>query len=54
MTAHDHDHEPDDVAAQLVDGWTTELHETRPRSGDHHHGSHHQFDIVIRLRKDAK
>ncbi len=43
--------QPPDVLAHLGDGWTIEVNETRPRPGDHHHGSHHTHDVVVRARK---
>ncbi|MEM7285776.1 MAG: class I SAM-dependent methyltransferase [Actinomycetota bacterium] len=43
--------QPWDVEPLLTDGWTVEVSETRPRPGDHHHGSHHVDDVVIRARR---
>lgn len=43
--------QPWDVEPHLGDGWTIEASETRPRPGDHHHGSHHVNDVVIRARR---
>lgn len=43
--------QPWDVEPLLGDGWTVEVSETRPRPGDHHHGSHHVDDVVIRARR---
>ena len=43
--------QPWDVEPRLGDGWTVEVSETRARPGDHHHGSHHTEDVVIRARR---
>jgi SAM-dependent methyltransferase len=43
--------QPADIAADLGEGWTIETHETRPRPGDHHHGSPHTHDVVVRARR---
>ena len=45
--------QPDDIAAALDDRWTVETLETRPRPGDHHAGSPHSHDVVLRARKSA-
>ena len=43
--------QPDDLAHELQDGWIVETHETRPRPGEHHAGSPHSHDVVLRARK---
>lgn len=43
--------QPWDVEPLLGDGWVVEVSETRPRPGDHHHGSHHVEDVVIKARR---
>ena len=43
--------QPWDVEPLLGDSWTVEVSETRPRPGDHHHGSLHVEDVVIRARR---
>ncbi len=43
--------QPDDLVDDLGDGWAVECHETRPRPGDHHHGSHHTHDVILRARR---
>ena len=43
--------QPWDVEPLLGEGWTVEVSETRPRPGDHHHGSHHVDDVVIKARR---
>ncbi|MEM7094106.1 MAG: class I SAM-dependent methyltransferase [Actinomycetota bacterium] len=43
--------QPADIAATLDDQWEVELHETRPRPGDHHHDSPHSHDVIVRARR---
>ncbi len=43
--------QPWDIEPRLGDGWTVEVSETRARPGDHHHGSRHTEDVVIRARR---
>ncbi|HEV7652775.1 MAG TPA: methyltransferase domain-containing protein [Actinophytocola sp.] len=62
--AHQHHHEnpefdpadffrPDEVADLLGEGWTTEVHETRPRVSPAPPGSGHVNDVVLRARRTA-
>ena len=43
--------QPADIAPALGEGWSVEVHETRPRPGEHHEGSPHSHDVVVRARK---
>ena len=45
--------QPRDLPGRLGDAWTIEVHEHRPRVGDHHHGSPHTEDVVVRARLRA-
>lgn len=46
--------QPDDLAAELDANWTVEVHETRPRPGEHHAGSPHSHDVILRARKSQR
>ncbi|MEM7142686.1 MAG: methyltransferase domain-containing protein [Actinomycetota bacterium] len=43
--------QPADIAPRLGDGWTVEVHEERPRPGDHHHGGHFVDDVILRASR---
>ncbi len=43
--------QPWDIEPLLGQGWTVEVSETRARPGDHHHGSHHVEDVILRARR---
>lgn len=44
--------QPWDLTPRLeVSDWVIEISETRQRPGDHHHGSHHRDDVVLRAGK---
>ncbi len=45
----------EDVAGRLGTEWTIEVHEVRPRPGDHHQhsGAHHMDDVIVRARKPS-
>ena len=42
-----------DIAPAIDPSWTIELHEIRPRPGDHHRDSPHSHDEIFRARKPA-
>lgn len=45
--------QPWDIEPLLSGDWSIEVSETRPRPGEHHHGSHHSEDVVVRARRDV-
>ncbi|MBP2473006.1 SAM-dependent methyltransferase [Crossiella equi] len=46
-------YQPADLAALLGEGWTTHVHETRPRVREAPAGSHHTHDTVLRATRSA-
>ena len=45
--------QPADLVGDLADGWIVERDVVVPRPGDHHHGSHHSEDVVVRARRSV-
>ena len=43
--------QPPDIVAALPEGLAVELDETRARPGEHHAGSPHSHDVVVRIRR---